>query len=261
MGSVSLITLQLSTVPMSFTISDDNVHILLRPSDGGCVYVVKGWLSDTKAKKLFDLISNDVPNPDPSQDLIWSQPIIKVFGYHPTPRLIASVSDKSRGNFTANHSYSGITLESQNWDDAEKGSALRAIRHIRNKIMRENLYIFSDHLTVDTHPQVVELRDTKNDDLNSCLLNRYRDGNDYIGAHSDKELRGEHATVVTLSLGSPRNFYFIKKSGGGIFKRIVLEPGDLCVMYSPSTQQNFTHTVPKQAGVGERISLTFRQLR
>lgn len=216
--------------------ADPRVHVLLDPErdSGACAYVVKGWLDTERCASVHALLTA-VPG-----EMVWSQPIVKVYGSHPTPRLIASAADGER-----THSYSGITLQSQSWDGAEKGSALYELRRIRRRICRERLYFLTDDESVG-------------DELNSCLLNRYRDGKDYIAAHGDKELRGEHTTVATVSLGASRKFRFRSKSG--IHSECVLESGDLCVMYGPATQRLFTHEVPKQAGVGERISLTYRVL-
>src|SRR5581483_10572715 len=41
--------------------------------------------------------------------------------------------------------------------------------------------------------------------FNSCLLNEYKDGSQYIGWHSDKESMGAGNAVVTVSLGGSRD--------------------------------------------------------
>lgn len=42
-------------------------------------------------------------------------------------------------------------------------------------------------------------------EFNGMLMNTYKDGNDYIGAHSDSEI-GIEQGVVSLSFGAERNF-------------------------------------------------------
>ena len=52
-----------------------------------------------------------------------------------------------------------------------------------------------------------ELEEECNQRFNSVLLNKYRNGQDSIGWHSDNEKElGENPTILSLSLGSERVF-------------------------------------------------------
>lgn len=94
--------------------------------------------------------------------------------------------------------------------------------------------------------------------FNSCLLNYYEDGQSYIGFHSDTELVDDN--VATISLGGSRDFHMKSK---GITPtqtiKTTLHNGDLVIM-SGTTQNLYTHGIPKRATAEPRISLTFRLL-
>ena len=108
------------------------------------------------------------------------------------------------------------------------------------------------------------LNNTFDLEINSCLINCYRDGRDGIGYHADKEVKSPLYMVVSLSLGQSRDFYFKPKDKNGRTLKTVLRNGDLCMMYG-STQELYKHTIPKRTGrnnVGMkiRLSITFREL-
>lgn len=80
--------------------------------------------------------------------------------------------------------------------------------------------------------------------MDSCLVNGYRDGNDYMGLHSDKELKDLHTTVFTVSLGATRRFDFERKRDK--FKiQCNLHHTDLVLM-TGQTQKLWKHGIPKQ---------------
>jgi alkylated DNA repair dioxygenase AlkB len=89
-------------------------------------------------------------------------------------------------------------------------------------------------------------------------LNLYRDGNDNIGWHSDREvLPGD--SIVSLSLGAARQFCLRLKADHKAKKKITLHHGDLLIMDYATATRDYEHTVPKdKRPVGPRISITFR---
>ena len=98
--------------------------------------------------------------------------------------------------------------------------------------------------------------------INSCLLNKYRDGSDYIRAHHDTELTfGKYPTIIGLSLGSNRNIIFKRKVKAADklneFK-FTLETGSIFIM-AGSSQKYYTHEVPRTETSDIRYSLTFRE--
>ncbi|KAJ8905313.1 hypothetical protein NDN08_001820 [Rhodosorus marinus] len=121
---------------------------------------------------------------------------------------------------------------------------------------------------LDSVPQLASLRDRisrKLDlDLNSVLINLYRDGSDYIGWHSDDERElgpsKDDIVVASLSLGAARDFRLKRKDGAGNPISITLESGSLLIMRG-ETQKLWKHMVPKTKNVQQpRINLTFRFL-
>lgn len=100
--------------------------------------------------------------------------------------------------------------------------------------------------------------------FNHVLLNRYRDGCDSMGWHSDDEPElGENPAVATLSLGAVRRFCLRPRTGPKPWRSVSVElsPGSLLLM-TGATQHRYSHCLPKQPKLeGERISLTFRFVR
>lgn len=94
---------------------------------------------------------------------------------------------------------------------------------------------------------------------NYCLLNRYRNGQDSMGLHADNE--PEVGPVIgSLSLGATRTFR-IRHNRTKETRSFRLGHGTLLVM-AGTMQQFWKHEIPKTtADVGERINLTFREIR
>jgi alkylated DNA repair dioxygenase AlkB len=93
-------------------------------------------------------------------------------------------------------------------------------------------------------------------------LNYYRDGNDSVAWHSDRELRELSDTLVAiLTLGEARPFLLRPKVAAPGRRRTSrdLHPasGDLIVM-GGRCQQTWEHSVPKVASAGPRISASVR---
>jgi alkylated DNA repair dioxygenase AlkB len=105
--------------------------------------------------------------------------------------------------------------------------------------------------------------------INSCLLNLYRDHNDSIHLHQDHIPEfGIDPTIVCVSFGATRSFNLIRacRKQDGQFSThsknntltFDLECGDLLIM-TGSTQRFFAHEIPRSATpCGKRISATFR---
>jgi len=100
-------------------------------------------------------------------------------------------------------------------------------------------------------------------EFNSCLINKYRDGQDSIKPHQDSPISfGEYPTISNLSMVSEREMVVKALSK---FKSIPekeikfqLKPNSLFIMAGAS-QKFFTHSIPKQESEHTRYSLTFRQ--
>lgn len=98
--------------------------------------------------------------------------------------------------------------------------------------------------------------------FNFVLANLYRDGRDTMGLHADDEPElGPAPLIASLSLGGQRRFRLVRrerKSTGTNSHTLVLNSGDLVVMWGDS-QKRWLHGIPRTAKpVARRISLTFR---
>lgn len=102
---------------------------------------------------------------------------------------------------------------------------------------------------------------------NACNINLYRSGQDSVGWHTDNEALFDaeacDATILSLSLGAPRNFYVKmqdKWSPNEAPKTEIfpLRHGDLATMEG-KFQKYYLHAIPKEPRVQEaRINLTWR---
>jgi alkylated DNA repair dioxygenase AlkB len=110
-----------------------------------------------------------------------------------------------------------------------------------------------------------------NVNINSCLINKYRNGNDYISPHRDSKLSfGEDPVVCILSIGQKRILRFnktepntrsmslTKKHKDDIKIDFALEDNSIFIM-SGDSQNNYSHEILKDESVNERYSLTFRE--
>jgi len=126
----------------------------------------------------------------------------------------------------------------------------------------EHKYSNNTHPTSEWTAPITGLCEKLNRDLktsfNSCFLNRYRDGNDYIADHSDviKDLRCD--VIAAVSLGGSRTMVLSEKDGKRKIK-VELGSGSLFVMEG-DTQKCWRHGIPREGKVKEeRVSLTFRE--
>lgn len=94
--------------------------------------------------------------------------------------------------------------------------------------------------------------------FNSLLLNRYRDGRDSIGFHSDAEPElGPNPVVATLSFGAERTLALRHKRRRERLDH-ALGHGSLLVL-GGTAQHHWLHGISKaEAAMGERVSLTWR---
>ena len=93
--------------------------------------------------------------------------------------------------------------------------------------------------------------------MNSVLINYYRDGKDKINYHSDDLSQiGENPVICSISLGETRNFSFKHKETKSKLN-FELNDGDLCVMKG-DTQDKWYHAVLPEENKSKRINLTFR---
>lgn len=96
--------------------------------------------------------------------------------------------------------------------------------------------------------------------LNAVLGNKYNDGSQYIGYHSDSERDlHDNAFIVSVSLGAERDFVF-KHIETGKKVSIMLKSGSVLLM-GGDCQKNWKHGLPKRLKIKDsRINLTFRSI-
>jgi alkylated DNA repair dioxygenase AlkB len=92
-----------------------------------------------------------------------------------------------------------------------------------------------------------------NQPFNFALLNRYRNGQDHMGWHTDDEADVQGA-IASVSLGASRGF-LLRMPGESRSRRLLLEHGSLLVF-----DRRIRHCLPKRVNAGERINITFRSI-
>ena len=117
-------------------------------------------------------------------------------------------------------------------------------------------YTGIDHVGTGWPPEIFELKSVVEErcqsNFNFLLVNRYQNGNDYMGWHRDNE-KNAKSKIASLSLGARRKFC-IKLEHSKI--DYWLESGSL-LMFDGYLE----HRLPKMVQMNElRINLTFRDL-
>ncbi|REC42017.1 alpha-ketoglutarate-dependent dioxygenase AlkB family protein [Chryseobacterium sp. 5_R23647] len=124
----------------------------------------------------------------------------------------------------------------------------------------------ADSNTVKTNtwtPELLSLKERIEKEFgyrfNGVLLNLYRDKNDSVAWHRDKESRyGKRPVIASVSLGQTRNFDFRKKDHHQSKYSLPLPNGSLLIMKG-DLQENWEHRIAKSTiPMKERINLTFR---
>lgn len=139
----------------------------------------------------------------------------------------------------------------------------------------QTLLTLQNHIVKIVKKLNLEKYGVKIPNINSCLINKYRDGNDYIKPHRDTDLSfGKEPTIIGLSLGESRDIVFKRVTYNGINNplsphdkinkhlnfKYTLESGSLFIM-AGSSQRFFSHEIPIMKNVkGCRYSFTFREL-
>lgn len=120
--------------------------------------------------------------------------------------------------------------------------------------------------TPDTNPWTPELISLKERiekefgyQFNGVLLNLYRDHNDSVAWHRDKESKyGKRPIIASVSLGQKRNFDFRKIDHHQSKYSLPLPHGSLLIMKG-DLQEHWEHRIGKSSiPMKERINLTFR---
>lgn len=161
------------------------------------------------------------------QTVPWEQKTIKMWDKQMlTPRLTAWFGDPR-----TNYAFSGLKLDPMDWT-----------------------------------PELLEIKARVEPlagvTFNSVLLNYYRDGNDSVAWHSDKEnVLGKRPVIVSVSFGEVRSFDIRRKTDHKEVYSVRLEHGSFLLMKA-GLQEAFEHRIAKSIRpMKPRINLTFRVVK
>ncbi len=173
---------------------------------------------------FYDKVESDKIFKTLLETIKWKQDKIVMYGKELLlPRLSAWYGDNNKP-----YTYSGITLNPLPWTDE--------LLQIKEKIETKTRVKFT-----------------------SVLLNRYRDGQDYVGWHSDAEKElGKNPIIGSVNFGATRKFQLRRIDDNKEKFEVELKHGTFLVM-GGATQHFWQHQVPKTTlKIGERLNLTFR---
>jgi alkylated DNA repair dioxygenase AlkB len=176
---------------------------------------------------LFDLPESEYLLNKFIKETDWKQPVVKMYDKELlTPRLNAWFGDTSPGSYLIRK-----IPDARPWTSE--------LLMIKDKV--ENL--------AGVH-------------FNSVLLNYYRDGNDSVAWHSDKDSApGTKTVVASVSFGQVRSFDIRNKLDHSEKYSIKLEDGSYLLM-KVGLQECWEHRIAKSAKIMKpRINLTFRLIR
>lgn len=174
--------------------------------------------------EFFDKATSDKLFKSLLETVQWKQDKIMMYGKElPLPRLSAWYGENQKP-----YTYSGITLQPLPWTNE--------LLEIKTKIEEVAKVNFS-----------------------SVLLNRYRNGQDYVGWHTDAEKElGRNPVIGSVNFGATRRFQLRRIDDHKEKFEVELKHGTYLVMQG-TTQHFWQHQVPKTAvKIGERLNLTFR---
>lgn len=173
---------------------------------------------------LFSANESDLLMKKFISEVPWQQRIVKMYDKEViTPRLTAWFGDKA-----TDYSFAGKLIDPNPWTP-------------------ELLMIKA---------RVEPLAGVK---FNSVLLNYYRDGNDSVAWHSDKEtVLGKYPVIASVSFGQVRSFDIRNKHDHSKKYSVRLENGSFLLMKG-GLQENWEHRIAKTAkAIKPRVNLTFR---
>jgi alkylated DNA repair dioxygenase AlkB len=107
---------------------------------------------------------------------------------------------------------------------------------------------------------LIYINDKFDADFNGILINKYENGEEYIGKHSDDEKGLQpKCGVIAMSFGAVRKFRIRDKLTGKVVLDIPTLPNKIIQM-AGNFQKEFTHEIPVEKKVKDcRYSFTFRR--
>jgi len=185
--------------------------------------IINSYLSQDESQNLYDMCENILSDPDSEYHLDIKPPVM-VFGREcRQQRDVGFYSNDSEG-----YKYSGKTARSKPLPD------------------------FLARM-------MTQINDEFNTNFNGILVNKYNDGSESIGAHSDDERSlSKGGIVISITLGSSRIFRIRDKKTKRVIVDVETINGQLLAMCG-EFQKHYTHEIPCQKRIKmTRYSLTFR---
>ena len=175
------------------------------------------YYSNFLNQKTSDKLYHELKN-----ESFWTHGVYKMFGREiKTPRLLWALKNNDE-DITDSYTVTG----SSSWT--------KQVKKVKKKI--EKLL---------------------NKKIKYAQLNYYRNGNDYIGWHTDSEIKPGHM-IASLSIGEPRLFQF-KGIKSDDKHQLMLDNGSLIIFDEDAGKKLWKHRLPKQSKIEKgRINLTFR---
>jgi alpha-ketoglutarate-dependent dioxygenase alkB family protein 2 len=209
------------------------MKVLCSAVEGLNVHYMDKFVSTTDATNIFNYFENNLKyNSDESSKIFILGKYIKI------PRKQVAYGEP--GTY---YNFSGTRVDAIDWN--QNTELCKIIKNLKTRAE-----------TVLGEP------------INFVLINRYRDGNDYIGYHADDEKDlGGSPNITGVSFGAERMIYFKAKNSRRNNKndkrrkkKLLLENGSMFTMYHP-TNIYWKHSIPKSTYIKTpRISLTFRNM-
>jgi alpha-ketoglutarate-dependent dioxygenase alkB family protein 2 len=210
------------------------------------IHYFENYFSEKESKRLYDLFEEKIIYNTEEESMV------RIHGkYIKIPR-----KQVAYGKTGTEYNFSGNKVKARSYDNDDEIS-----KEIKKMINNLNMNLGRQ--------------------FNFVLINRYADGNQYIGPHSDdeKDLINDY-TIAGISLGCERNIIFTKdykikkqfnstsitkwfnnKNDDNDEYSLKLENGSLFIMYQP-TNKKWKHSIPKVSNCNKiRISLTFREMK
>jgi alkylated DNA repair dioxygenase AlkB len=200
----------------------ENQHQRIIIDECSCkVVYIENFISQEEEKELLKEMKK----------IQFKKEVIKMFG----KEITAPRETFSYGDDDTTYGYARKTEESEKWTDEMK--------MVRNKVYEKSKEF-----------------DDKENPFNFVLINKYKDGNDYIGLHSDNERDMiSESCIASLSIGVDGKFNFIKNENKEKIS-ITLKNRSLLLMLG-NNQKIFKHELPKTKNIfDKRYNLTFRHL-
>ena len=124
------------------------------------------------------------------------------------------------------------------WEAIPYPNELISVQNKVEDLINNKLYLFNSRLK-----------------LNSCLINYYETGSNFIPPHKDSSISfGEYPTIICISHGDERTMRIKNEKESYDFK---LKSNSIFIM-AGSSQKYYTHEILKNESLRPRYSLTFR---